>query len=85
MVCTNCGTHGKPRTHTKGSLVIEIMAWLLFLVPGLLYSLWRLSSRYRGCPSCGAPNMIPEDSPRAMALKPLSITPRTCPTPWGPA
>jgi tellurite resistance protein TehA-like permease len=65
MFCTNCGTVGRPVTVTKGSIALELLLWLCFLLPGILYSVWRLSSRYRACPSCRAGNMIPTDSPRA--------------------
>jgi hypothetical protein len=34
-------------------------------MPGIVYSVWRVTSRYKACPACGAPNMIPLDSPRA--------------------
>ena len=62
LVCASCGYRGAPKRHTKGSMVIELALWLLLIVPGLIYSLWRLSSKYDGCPKCGAPNMIPADS-----------------------
>jgi hypothetical protein len=64
-ICTNCGYIGKPVAITKGSFAVELLLWLLFLVPGLLYSLWRLASRYSACPKCEAPNMIPANSPLA--------------------
>jgi hypothetical protein len=67
-VCVNCGYVGRPKQFTKGNIGTEILLWLFFLVPGLLYSLWRISSRYAGCPKCGAPNMIPPDSPLAKKL-----------------
>lgn len=67
--CPNCGLVGRPKAVTKGSFLVEVALWIFFLVPGIIYSLWRLSSRYDACPSCRAPNMIPTDSPRArMAL-----------------
>lgn len=68
MVCTQCGTQGDPRTYTKGSMLVELVLWLLFIVPGLFYSVWRLSSRYRGCRACGSPAMVPVDSPRGASL-----------------
>ena len=64
-VCTNCGYIGRPVWITKGSFGLEVLLWLVFLVPGLLYSVWRVSSRYAGCPKCKASNMIPGDSPVA--------------------
>jgi hypothetical protein len=50
--CPNCAYEGKARKYTKGSFLIELLLWLLFILPGLLYSLWRVSSRYTGCPNC---------------------------------
>ena len=67
MYCSNCGTVGQPKTVTKGSFAIELVLWLAMLLPGLLYSVWRLSTRHKACPGCGAQNMIPVDSPKALA------------------
>jgi len=68
MYCPNCGCSAKPATITRGSFGIELLLWLFFLIPGLMYSIWRLSSRYKGCPMCKQPGMIPLDSPRAKAM-----------------
>jgi len=68
LLCLNCGTQGKPKLKTKGSIFIEIILWLCLIVPGLIYSIWRHTTRYKACPSCGAPNMIPLDSPRAQEI-----------------
>jgi hypothetical protein len=61
--CTLCGTVDYPRRLTKGSLLIEVVLWLCFLVPGLLYSLWRMTSRYDGCRTCNAAAVVPLTSP----------------------
>ena len=68
LICTNCGFRGKAKRITKGSILIEIVLWIMLLVPGLIYSIWRLASRYNGCPQCGAGNMIPIDSPKGHKL-----------------
>ena len=65
IVCTKCGYVGDPKTITKGSLAVEIVLWLCFLLPGLIYSVWRISSRVDGCPTCGNLSLIPRDSPIA--------------------
>jgi RNA polymerase subunit RPABC4/transcription elongation factor Spt4 len=65
--CANCGTIGTPKTRTKGSFLIEVVLWLCMIFPGIIYSLWRLTSRDKVCPNCGATNMIPVDSPAARA------------------
>ena len=75
MFCQNCGSQGKPKLYTKGSIFTEILLWLCFLLPGLIYSIWRVSSRFRGCPSCGAPNMISLDSPKARAALAQNTSP----------
>jgi hypothetical protein len=69
--CQHCGSLGAPTTRVKGSFVIEVILWFCLLVPGLLYTVWRLTTKEQVCPTCSAPGMIPADSPRARAaLKP---------------
>lgn len=68
FICPNCGIIGRPKTLTKGSLGIEVVLWLCFIFPDILYSLWRLSNRQRGCRSCGQPGVIRVDSPRGRQL-----------------
>lgn len=67
-VCGKCGTVAEPKRFTPGSILIEIVLWLCFLVPGLIYSLWRLSKRRDVCPSCGADELLQLDSPRGRAV-----------------
>ncbi len=69
MYCANCGTVGAPKRSTKGYFVLEVVLWLFFLLPGLIYSVWRLSTKTWVCPSCAAPNMVPLDSPRARSAR----------------
>ena len=59
LICTNCGHKGEPKLITKGSILIELVLWLFLIVPGLIYSFWRHTSRYKGCPTCGAGREIP--------------------------
>lgn len=74
MFCPNCGHAGGSTSKTRGSILIEIVLWLCFIIPGLIYSIWRLTTRHKACPSCGAPNMIPANSPMAQRLR-GSLTP----------
>lgn len=64
MLCTNCGYQGKPKTIMKGSWAIELVLWLFFLLPGLIYTMWRSRSAFKGCPECKE-KMLPLDSPVA--------------------
>jgi hypothetical protein len=63
MICTACGTVAEPKRITKGSTLIELFLWLCLLVPGLLYSLWRLTTKYNACPGCKSAQIVPVDSP----------------------
>ncbi len=65
--CMTCGTDAKARLVTRGNMGIELILWLCFLVPGLIYSAWRGSTRYKACSSCGAVNLVPLESPAAVA------------------
>lgn len=68
LICSACGHIGSSKTAVKGNILIEIVLWLCFLVPGIIYSLWRSSSRHKTCPKCGSTNLIPLDSPVAQKL-----------------
>lgn len=68
MICTACGTIGYPKKVTKGSFAIELVLWLAFILPGLIYSLWRLTTRYKACPQCRSPYIVPLNSPRGRKL-----------------
>lgn len=68
LACTQCGYIGKTETAIKGNMGVEIVLWLLFIIPGLIYSVWRSSSRYQVCPKCKNQNMIPLDSPKAQKM-----------------
>lgn len=74
-ICQACGTTGKTRTETPGSIFIEIILWLFFLVPGLIYSIWRHSKKHQVCRSCGSAAIIPLDSPAGRDLAARFIKP----------
>lgn len=62
-VCKDCGTVAEPKTKARGTMGVEIALWLFFLLPGLIYSIWRLSNKYDACPACGSEKLLPLDSP----------------------
>ena len=67
-ICTTCGHVGLPDRVTKGSFLIELALWLFFIVPGLIYSIWRLTTKHDACPMCGNSSMIPSGTPRGIEL-----------------
>ena len=56
--CPNCKYNGEGKYRTKGSLLIEIILWLCFLLPGIIYTIWRLNSRGWVCPQCEFEHVI---------------------------
>lgn len=67
--CVKCGHQSEPQKSTPGSIWIEVILWLCFLVPGLIYSVWRINRRHEVCRACGSAELIPHDSPKAVAQK----------------
>ena len=67
--CKTCGTIDVPKRDTKGMFLIEIILWLCFIIPGVIYSLWRVSSRRNICPACGSAELISPDSPIALQAR----------------
>lgn len=68
-VCAACGTEGRGKYVTRGSFLIEIVLWLLLIIPGVIYSLWRMSTRKPVCPACGSEHLVPIDSPVARKIR----------------
>lgn len=66
-VCTVCHTVSTPGTRTPGSLMIELVLWI-FIVPGLIYTLWRHSARGKVCRACGSTNIVPAKTPAGRKL-----------------
>lgn len=62
-VCKDCGTVEESKTKARGSMGIEVVLWLCFLIPGLIYSIWRMSSKYEACSACGSDKVLPLSSP----------------------
>lgn len=69
VYCLACGTEAPAKVVTRGSLLIEIVLWMCFIIPGVIYSLWRSGARQNVCTSCGSSQVIPPDSPNARKLK----------------
>ena len=54
---------GPLELNKKGTLFIEIILWLLFIIPGLMYSIWRRTGRWFACKECGTHHIVPLSSP----------------------
>jgi hypothetical protein len=67
-VCKDCGHYGVAKASAQGSIWIEIVLWLFLLVPGLVYSAWRVSKKGKCCAVCGSFDTLPPASPLAAEL-----------------
>lgn len=65
--CMTCGTDAPSAQRTRGSFGIEIILWICFIIPGLIYSLWRLTTKRQVCSACGSEAIVPPQSPAAAA------------------
>jgi hypothetical protein len=54
MICKNCNSVGPPKILRRGTLSLELLLWMCLLVPGFIYSAWRLMNKYKTCSSCGS-------------------------------
>lgn len=57
-ICTNCGYQGRRRAIKAGSRGMEIFLWVVFLIPGPFYSLWRILAAKKGCVQCSETTMV---------------------------
>ena len=75
-ICTVCGSETNGKKICKGSFFIEIILWCCFIVPGALYTVWRLTTTSKVCHSCNGHPIIPINSPAARKLA-ASFSPDT--------
>lgn len=69
LICMDCGHIGYPVRITKGHFALEVLLWLFFLVPGLIYSVWRLTTRHDGCEACGSARVVSRKLPLARQVE----------------
>lgn len=65
MYCMRCNEFAEPKRITPGSNAITVILVLLFILPGVLYMLWRRSAEYQVCGLCGSRDIVPNESPIA--------------------
>lgn len=63
FICRMCRHIGPLELNKKGKLSIETILWVLFLIPGLVYSIWRRTGRWFACPDGGSYHLVPLRSP----------------------
>ena len=67
-VCATCGYKDKPDIYMRGSTKIEIVLWLIGIIPGFIYTAWRRKTAVMVCPHCETASMISTKSPHGSHL-----------------
>jgi predicted RNA-binding Zn-ribbon protein involved in translation (DUF1610 family) len=68
LICPSCGRKAYVKDVNRGNAALELVLWLFFLLPGLVYSIWRRSAKHSKCPDCGTTDMVPIDSFRGKQI-----------------
>lgn len=68
MVCRACGTVAPAKVVRCGSETFTFILCLLFLLPGIIFYLWRKHTTQRVCSCCGNSGLIPLTSPLGWEL-----------------
>lgn len=55
--CTNCKAYAS-HAKNKGSGWIEIILYLCYIAPGIVYSIWRRTGNSKQCPTCSQASLI---------------------------
>jgi hypothetical protein len=58
--CNSCKKHTK-LPNWKGSGWIEIVLYLFYIIPGIMYSIWRRTGEPTACPSCRRETLVLDD------------------------
>ncbi len=57
--CPECGYSGKISARYPGDELVELILWLLLIIPGALYTKWRWKNSYLICHKCGSRDVQP--------------------------
>jgi ribosomal protein L40E len=63
MVCRRCESVGHPDTELPGNTAFGCALLFFFIVPGILYAIWRRTNEKKVCRSCGSEDLVPTHSP----------------------
>ena len=70
IICLQCGSVNDRAVKTmRGSFLLECLLWLFFILPGVIYSVWRLTTKAKVCPACSAREIVPLSSPGGQKLQ----------------
>lgn len=55
--CTSCNSYF-PHIGKKGNGWIELVLYLFYIIPGIIYSIWRRAGNSNVCPKCNSTSVI---------------------------
>lgn len=65
-LCTLCGHETlQPLRRMPGTGWVSLLLLVPFVLPGVVYQVWRFAMRREVCPRCGSTALIPGDAPLA--------------------
>ena len=59
--CTSCKSY-TGFSKKRGSSWIEVILWLCYIIPGIIYSIWRRGGNSKVCPNCNNSTLISAES-----------------------
>ena len=58
FICKNCNYIGEvDGGEMRGNFWVSTILWTLYMIPGIIYSIWRRSAKKR-CKKCGSGSLI---------------------------
>lgn len=72
--CPNCNFEGPIKKIIRGNFRMEVILWCLVIIPGLIYSFWRLSGgKEYICPQCTYNHVIRKGMIKVETSKTIKI------------
>jgi rRNA maturation protein Nop10 len=74
-LCTQCGAEtSAPVLAAPGNGWITLALAIPFVIPAVVYTVWRYTSRRPACPTCGHKTLIPASAPLARTWRSMGWT-----------
>ncbi|MFZ4125321.1 MAG: hypothetical protein ACOYJ2_04535 [Rickettsiales bacterium] len=68
-ICKHCGYEGEAKRQKRGSRGVEIFLWSTLLLPGPLYTIWRMTGKSKECPNCERQGFVKSSSDEGYLVK----------------
>jgi hypothetical protein len=63
FICTTCGHLGRRKMSVRGHDGIVVILLLFFIIPGIIYAIWRSTTKTKVCIECGKDTTVSVTSP----------------------